>query len=219
MSGNGYPEDASKKYAIHSIIETDAGVHALSNTCHVDLESPDNEPYEPRYVTSSINKFLCKSNIPIKITSAFAVPETFHCRHNAVKRTYLYKLIVINPDVLTTHPLLQHVPIELNERAWFPTFTEFDEESMMEAAKLFLGYHDFKTFSAKDTSYFKYHGKQRLTRRTITKLSIEKSPMNLYSSYSMPTYYGFNRKVSYKSYDIYIESAGFLHNQEGPLKD
>lgn len=93
----------------------------MNSSCHVDLESPNGVPFEPRYVTSSMNKLLFGWDVPIKIINVHAVPDTFHCRHNAIKRTYLYKLIVIEPEVLTTHPLLQHIPIELANRAWFPT--------------------------------------------------------------------------------------------------
>lgn len=103
------------------IFRTDTGVHALSNTCHVDLETLGEEPFEPRFVSTFINKLLVRWDIPIRIINAFAVPDSFHCRYNAVSRTYLYKLIAIKPDDLTPHPLLQHIPIELNNRAWFTT--------------------------------------------------------------------------------------------------
>lgn len=86
---------------------------------------------------------------------------------------------------------------------------------MREAAKLFLGYHDFKTFSAKDASK-NSNGKNKLTRRTITKFSIEEIPINLYSNFSMPTF-GLNRKAIYKCYDIYVEAPGFLYNQVGSI--
>ncbi|KAL3269681.1 hypothetical protein HHI36_008741 [Cryptolaemus montrouzieri] len=194
---------------IRSSSRTDAGVHALNSTCHVDLETYWGTPYEPQNITSALNRVFCKQNFPIKVVNTFGVPQTFDCRHDAIARTYLYRFVRIDPHPSAADPLLQHIPIEHYDRAWFATCTEFNEDRMKDATKLFHGFHDFRTFMGRG-------GQEKLinkiTRRSITKLSIEKVPLDLCSKFSRPLY-GFNGKAELQSYNIVVEASGFLYNQ------
>lgn len=41
-----------------------------------------------------LNKYFKKVDVPIRIIQSYIVPETFHSRHNAISRTYLYRILV-----------------------------------------------------------------------------------------------------------------------------
>ena len=67
---------------------TDAGVHALGQVAHFDLASN----IEASEIPGAIN-FYCRPH-KISILSCSEVSENFHARFSAVKRTYIYKLII-----------------------------------------------------------------------------------------------------------------------------
>lgn len=73
---------------------TDAGVHALNTTCHVDLYRNNGLIYNPQTVTIAMNSYFKKQEVPIRILRTYLVPQDFHSRHNAILRTYLYRIIV-----------------------------------------------------------------------------------------------------------------------------
>lgn len=83
----------------------------------------------------------------------------------------------------------------------------FDVDKAREAAKLFVGYHDFRTFMHKGTKL-----PDKITRRTIEMLNIEEQPLNYYTKYSWP--FCINNKLTeYKFFHIYVKSNGFLYKQ------
>ncbi|KAL3843669.1 hypothetical protein ACJIZ3_001072 [Penstemon smallii] len=123
---------------------TDAGVHALSNVCHVDVERKSkrkpNEvlpPHEPSVVRRAVNHFLQKNEGDIKVVDVRCVPGDFHARYRAQERTYFYRLLS-GKEPLSTFEKDQawHVPEELNLLA------------MQKACQVLVGCHDFSSFRA-----------------------------------------------------------------------
>jgi tRNA pseudouridine38-40 synthase len=114
--------------AVHAAGRTDAGVHALGQVAHLDLER------EVRLDTlrNALNYHLRPA--PIVVLEAAEVAPDFHARFSATARHYRY-LIVNRP-----------VPLALERgRAWFVP-GRLDAEVMHEAASRLLGQHDFSSF-------------------------------------------------------------------------
>ncbi|BBG96182.1 Pseudouridine synthase family protein [Prunus dulcis] len=104
---------------------TDAGVHALSNVCHVDVERISKrkpgevlEPHEPAVVKRAVNHFLQKNEGDVMVIDVRSVPANFHARYKAQERTYFYRLLS-GAETLSTFEKDRawHVPEELNLRA------------------------------------------------------------------------------------------------------
>ncbi|PNX66590.1 tRNA pseudouridine synthase A-like protein, partial [Trifolium pratense] len=73
---------------------TDAGVHALSNVCHVDIERISKrkpgqvlQPHEPAVVRRAVNHFLQKQHGDLMVIDVRCVPSDFHARYKAQERT------------------------------------------------------------------------------------------------------------------------------------
>ncbi len=112
---------------------TDAGVHSFGQVANFKTNS--NLPVEKFPV--AINANLKKS---IRIISAEEVEERFHSRLTCKRKTYRY---IINNSKYGTaiyRNLECHIPQKL------------DIEKMKQAAKYFVGEHDFKAFKASGTS-------------------------------------------------------------------
>ena len=112
---------------------TDAGVHALGQVANFKIEkniSIEKIPY-------ALNSKLKKS---IRIKDAEEVDERFHSRYTCKKKTYMY---VIN-DSLQGSAIYRNLEYHIDSK--------LDEDKMNEAAKFFLGEHDFKSFKASGTS-------------------------------------------------------------------
>ncbi|KAJ9174725.1 hypothetical protein P3X46_013339 [Hevea brasiliensis] len=123
---------------------TDAGVHALSNVCHVDVEriskrKPDEvlPPHEPAVVRRAVNHFLQKNEGDIMVIDVQCVPADFHARFKAQERTYFYRLLS-GPEPLSTFE---------KDRAWHVP-EKLDLVAMQEACKILVGHHDFSSFRA-----------------------------------------------------------------------
>lgn len=97
---------------ILNTFRTDSGVHALHTTMHVDLTRKFDSKYHPQDVTVRLNKYFDKLRQPIRILKTYIVPDTFNCRRDAISRTYLYRLAVIDSDMLHKKSLADHIPIE-----------------------------------------------------------------------------------------------------------
>lgn len=124
---------------------TDKAVHALAQTAHFDLSIDITMPKLKR----ALNSYLDED---IHVISCEKVDDGFHARFNAKEKTYVYKLNMGDYDVCKRNYVYQY-----NK--------ELDVEKMKEAAKCFLGEHDFKNFvSAQD--------KRDNYKRKITNLSI-----------------------------------------------
>lgn len=149
---------------------TDAGVHARGQVAHVDLH----EPRGTFNIREGVNTLLRPH--PVAIVSAEEVPDTFHARHDALKRYYLYR-IINRPAKLALD----------SARAWH-IHQPLDIEAMREAAKSFLGKHDFTSFRASNCQ-------SKNPVKTLDELRIvqrQKNPEQLM---------------------IYVSARSFLHHQ------
>ena len=117
-----------EKVTLHAAGRTDAGVHALAMTAHVDVE----KPITAHRLADGANAKL--RPLPVAILSAEVVSEDFHARFSCVGRRYLYRIAN------------RRAPLALEAgRAWrVPVLLA--EEDMNDAAQVLVGHHDFTTF-------------------------------------------------------------------------
>lgn len=109
---------------------TDAGVHAQGQVAHIDL--PAN--HSAKSVRDALN-FHMKPH-PVVVLAAAAVPETWHARFSANRRSYCYRILNRRGRPALQAGQVWHVPHALNA------------ETMQEAANHLLGRHDFTSFRA-----------------------------------------------------------------------
>ena len=107
---------------------TDAGVHALAQTAHLDI--PKNFT-AIKSLGKSVNEILPPD---IRVTSVKTVSDKFHARYNVKSKTYLYKCYVSAVSSPTREGLYAHVNSVL------------DLQKIKSATKLFVGKHNFKAF-------------------------------------------------------------------------
>lgn len=110
---------------------TDAGVHALGQVAHMDLE----KDWPAKTVRDAINAHLRPQ--PISIVQAEPVDTEFNARTSAVKRVYCYKMLTGR----MADPVLER------NRVWHVTW-EMNVSAMHTAAQHLLGKHDFSSFRA-----------------------------------------------------------------------
>jgi tRNA pseudouridine38-40 synthase len=134
-SVQGALEDAIEKFSAERVTvngagRTDAGVHALGQVAHFDLE----KEFAPDTVRDALNHFLRPA--AITVLAAALVPADFHARFSATARHYLYRILVRRPPPALERGRVWHVMHEL------------DAERMHHAAQALIGQHDFTTFRA-----------------------------------------------------------------------
>jgi tRNA pseudouridine38-40 synthase len=128
-------EDAIEKFSgervtVHCAGRTDAGVHALGQVCHFELQ----RLREADTVRDAINAHLRPQ--PVAVLAAEPVSEEFHARFSATGRVYLYRIVN------------RRAPLALDgHRAWLVQ-VPLDAAAMHEAAQCLIGQHDFTTFRA-----------------------------------------------------------------------
>ncbi len=108
---------------------TDAGVHALGQCAHADLEC-DRKPYT---VMQGLNYHLKDSGVAITHVE-IADPEQFHARFTAKGRRYVYRIINRSAWLALDQNRAWHVPKQL------------DSAALRDAAEEVLGTHDFTSF-------------------------------------------------------------------------
>jgi tRNA pseudouridine38-40 synthase len=113
---------------VHGAGRTDAGVHALAQVAHFDLDTE----WDPLKLREGLNALVRPHPVAILIVDRAA--DDFHARYSATARHYLYRI------VNRRAPLA----LELN-RAWHVA-QPLDESLMQTAAGHLLGRHDFTTF-------------------------------------------------------------------------
>jgi len=118
-----------RDFELYGSGRTDAGVHALMQVAHLDLETP--RPAEP--LRLALNDALPPD---IHILSAEKVPRRFHARHGAQARSYLYQ--ISRRRTALAKPYVWWVKDAL------------DVGRMRAAAALVLGMQDFRSFTDSD---------------------------------------------------------------------
>ena len=119
----------SHDFEMYGSGRTDAGVHALGQVAHLDLAT--NLP--PDTLRRKINDALPTDIVVLRVDR---VRHRFHARHDAVARSYLYQ--VARRRTAFAKPFVWWVKDDLSL------------DAMREAAKTFVGFHDFRAFSDDD---------------------------------------------------------------------
>ncbi len=109
---------------------TDAGVHALGQVAHVDIEKDT----DGGTVRDALNFHL--RGLPVTVLDAEAVDGDFHARFSARERRYLFRILDRRPPPAVYAGRVWWVPVAL------------DAEAMHEAAQTLIGNHDFSSFRA-----------------------------------------------------------------------
>lgn len=123
---------------------TDAGVHALAQVAHLDL----NTPLKPDALRLALNDRLPQD---IHLLKAEAVPRQFHARHDAVGRRYLYQ--ISRRRTAFGKPYVWWIKDALSV------------DAMRRAVPHFLGLQDFRAFTADDPE-------EKSTRAEIERLDV-----------------------------------------------
>jgi tRNA pseudouridine38-40 synthase len=111
---------------------TDAGVHALGQVAHFDLE----KTFAADRVRDALNYHLRPAPVAV-IEAAIAVPD-FHARFSATARTYLYRI------------LCRRSPPALDRGRVWHLMRDLDAVVMHAAAQSVVGQHDFTTFRSSE---------------------------------------------------------------------
>jgi tRNA pseudouridine38-40 synthase len=117
------------RFELYASGRTDAGVHALGQVAHLELRAP----LPPETLRRRINDALPSDINVLRIVPA---APRFHARHDAVARSYIYQ--VARRRTAFAKPFVWWVK------------EDCDAERMREAARAFVGFHDFRAFSDDD---------------------------------------------------------------------
>jgi tRNA pseudouridine38-40 synthase len=134
LSVQGAVEDAVEKLTgVRSEVigsgRTDAGVHAMGQVAHVDI---DKHFPSPQRLADALNAHLRPN--PISVLGAEEAAPDFHARFDAVRRVYLYSI------------LNRRGPAALSVGKVWRVARALDADAMHAAAQRLIGHHDFTTF-------------------------------------------------------------------------
>ena len=128
---------------------TDAGVHATGQVASFKTDSS----VPPEKFALAINAFLPKD---IRIIKSERAEDGFSARYSAKRKTYRYRLYISD------------VALPLKERYALRLETAPDLTKMRAAAELFVGKHDFRSFSSTGSSV-------KTTEREIYSVSVNEA--------------------------------------------
>ena len=134
-SVQGALEDAIEKLSAERVTvtgagRTDAGVHALGQAAHFDLE----KSFEPGKIRDALNHYLRPA--PVVVLEAALADSEFHARFSARGRHYLYRI------------LNRRSPPALDAGKVWHVSPALDAQAMHKGAQALVGHHDFTTFRA-----------------------------------------------------------------------
>jgi tRNA pseudouridine38-40 synthase len=118
---------------LHGAGRTDAGVHALGQVAHLKVAPQVRET--PATLLRRLNDLLPADIVVLKLEPA---PRTFHARHDAVSRAYIYQISTRKQAF--TKRSVWWIKEPLNVKA------------MSRAAAMLIGRHDFVCFRAEDAA-------------------------------------------------------------------
>jgi tRNA pseudouridine38-40 synthase len=107
---------------------TDAGVHALAMSAHVDIS----RELTPHRLREGLNALVRPE--PISVLEVQTVADDWHARFSCVGRRYLYRI------------LNRRAPPALDEGRVWHIAVPLDLEAMQQGAAQLVGRHDFTTF-------------------------------------------------------------------------
>ena len=116
---------------IHASGRTDAGVHALNQKAHFDL---DMKHITPEKLKDGLNSLIPKD---IYVKHIEIVPDDFHARHNAKAKEYIYMI-----NMGEYNPIEKDYVYQYNKK--------LDVAEIERALKYLEGTHNFKSFTKGD---------------------------------------------------------------------
>jgi tRNA pseudouridine38-40 synthase len=117
-----------ERVTVHGAGRTDAGVHALAQTAHLDLA----RQAAPEVLRGAVNYYLRPN--AISVLSAELVCGEFDARLSALGRVYLYRI------------LNRRAPPALERGRVWQVAPALDVDAMRAGAQHLVGHHDFSTF-------------------------------------------------------------------------
>src|SRR5262249_11935168 len=117
-----------ERVTVHGAGRTDAGVHALGQTAHLDLA----RAVPPDVLRSAVNHHLRPA--AISVLAAEPTSEDFDARLSASGRVYRYRI------------LNRRAPPALERGRVWQVAPPLDVGAMRDAARHLIGHHDFSTF-------------------------------------------------------------------------
>ncbi len=140
MQKNAVTVQQVMEEAVHSICgenirvfgsgRTDAGVHALGQVAHLDME----KVIKADRLMGGMNFYLRR--YPVAVLACKEVSDDFDARFSSLKRHYIYRILNRRAPAAVRRGLVWHVPVPLNA------------DAMQDAAQVLVGHHDFTTFRA-----------------------------------------------------------------------
>jgi tRNA pseudouridine38-40 synthase len=109
---------------------TDAGVHAMAQVAHFDLE----KHFTPNKIREAMNAHVRPH--PVAILEVDEVDDEFHARFSAQDRSYQYRILNRRAPAAIEAGRCWHVSVAL------------DADAMHDAAQVLVGEHDFTAFRA-----------------------------------------------------------------------
>lgn len=144
--------NGGKKVSVHSSGRTDAGVHAMAQKVHFDIETK----ITCDKLVKGMNSLLSDD---IYVRSAIEVKEDFHARFSAIGKEYIYVL-----NMGEYNPLERNYVCQYNKK--------LDVVAMERAMKYLEGTHNYKSFTKADCETDDYV-------RTISQANLIRDPKNL----------------------------------------
>ena len=117
-----------ERAAVHGAGRTDAGVHALAMTAHVDIQKPLTE----HRLREGLNALVRPA--PVSVLAAEPVADDFHARFSCVGRRYVYRIVNRRAPPAVDRGRVWHI------------VGSIDVEAMAAGAAMLIGQHDFTTF-------------------------------------------------------------------------
>lgn len=117
-----------EEVVLHAAGRTDAGVHALAMTAHVDVQKPITAPRLADGANAKLRP------LPIAILAVQEVDEDFHARFSCTGRRYIYRIANRRAPLALDAGKAWRVPVVLHA------------DAMNRAAQVLVGRHDFTTF-------------------------------------------------------------------------
>ena len=114
--------------AVHAAGRTDAGVHALAMSAHVDVE----RDLTPHRLREGLNALVRPA--PVSVLSVEQVADDWHARFSCTGRRYLYRVLNRRAPPALERGKVWHIGVDL------------DVDAMAEGAAMLVGRHDFTTF-------------------------------------------------------------------------
>ncbi|MBO8136852.1 MAG: tRNA pseudouridine(38-40) synthase TruA [Desulfotomaculum sp.] len=146
---------AKQRIQVTGAGRTDSGVHAKGQVVNFKSES---WPVPLDKIPLAVNALLPGDVVVLK---AEKVPDEFHARFSAVKKTYVYTI------------LNQRLPDPFTKRYALHEPRPLDDDAMNRAAQYLVGEHDFKSFQAQGTPV-------KTTVRKLTEASVKRDGCKLY---------------------------------------